>query len=421
MVQKIYTHLQALWEPIRTSVSTALPILQFSVVLPHNEPLYHFLATHAPRVAAEVQLSYINAVRLYYEVAFRRYVRELKRILHRWTEPATHVAQAARQPTAVYARDRQKYAQPTTDEAAVLAYQSEDAAFVTCPEHLFHTLALVFLDTACCEYAFLARFFAGVGMQESRVPGTPMMPPSSMLGLTAAQSRTQGATVTRETWRQAMEPPMALWADFRQAVLALPNLPVLALLTMANLTQALMRVADARHCLMPELESALMQHVLEAWPLIAKALNAEVEALQALTIHAPSATGAPSASATFLERFVSSSTDLSRGNASDALMQILTAYAQLFAGVVELATPEHQVMLEAGLGRMHTELARLVREYAAHEYGRHPDRLHPAELCDVVPRALAVRPFTEAARDAHAAEVAKWATLAQSLRDQATA
>ena len=192
-----------------------------------------------------------------------------------------HVAQAARYPTAVYAQERQKYAQPSTDDAAVLAYQSEDTAFVTCPEHLFHTLALVFLDTACSEYAFLARFFAGVGMHESRAPGAPMMPPSSMLGLTAEQSRTQGATVTRETWRQAMEPPMALWAEFRQAVLALPNLPVLALLTMANLTQALMRVAAARHCLMPELESALMQHVLEAWPLIAKALNAEVEALQA--------------------------------------------------------------------------------------------------------------------------------------------
>lgn len=415
MVQKIYTHLQALWQPIRTSVSTTLPILQFSVVLPHNEPLYHFLSLHAPRIAAEVQLSYVNAVRLYYEVAFRRYVKELKRILYRWNEPATQVAQAARRPNAGYARERLKYAQPSTDDPAVLAYQSEDATFVTCPEHLFHTLALVFLDTACSEYAFLARFFAGVGMRESHAPGAPILPPSSMLSLTAEQSRTQGAIVTRETWRQAMEPPMALWAEFRQAVLALPNLPVLSLLTMARLTQALMRVAAARHCLMPELESALMQHVLEAWPLIAKALNAEVDALQALTVGAPVA---PSANAGFLERWVPSYTDLSRGNASEELTQILSAYAQLFAGIVELATAEHEVMLLAGLGRMHTELVRLVREYATHEYARRPQRTTPAELCMIVPRALAA-PDGEAPPDTHAAEAAKWSALAEALRGEA--
>ena len=96
-ISKVFPYLTRLFEPIRTSVTTSLPILQSSVLLPHHQPLYQFLALHAPRVAIEVQLSYINAARLYYETAFRRYVRELRKILQRWTEPATLVAWAYKQ------------------------------------------------------------------------------------------------------------------------------------------------------------------------------------------------------------------------------------------------------------------------------------------------------------------------------------
>lgn len=54
-----------------------IQVLQTSVLLKYHRPLYAFLARHAPRVAIDVQRSYIAAARLYYETAFRRYTRAL--------------------------------------------------------------------------------------------------------------------------------------------------------------------------------------------------------------------------------------------------------------------------------------------------------------------------------------------------------
>lgn len=420
-ISKVFPYLTRLFEPIRTSVTTSLPILQSSVLLPHHQPLYQFLALHAPRVAIEVQLSYINAARLYYETAFRRYVRELRKILQRWTEPATLTAWAYKQSspaTAQYEPERQQYAHPITDAAAVLACQSEDVNFKASPEHLFHTLALVFLDTACSEYAFLARFFSGAfDMQEPTYDASAVLS-CNMLSLSAEEEQRHESIVTRESWRQVMEPVMAFLAEFYTAVLAMPGAPVQQLLTMANLMHELLQVARSRRCLIPELESVLMRHLLETWPLVAKSLDTEVDTLKTLTIGprmgpVPRSAGGGG----LLERWTGGlmTTDLMRGGqAADALQKILSAYTQFFSQVVSLtSTEQHQGMLLGGLGRIHTELARLVREYATNVYAAHQDGPSPRDMCVSMHAVLSATPD-----DTHAHEAAKWAELAESFSSE---
>lgn len=73
---KIRAFFQAHMQPIRTSVSTNMHVLQSSVFLKYT-PLYAFLQRHAPSVAQELLRAYIGCAKLYYETGFRRYTRNL--------------------------------------------------------------------------------------------------------------------------------------------------------------------------------------------------------------------------------------------------------------------------------------------------------------------------------------------------------
>lgn len=78
-VTKIRPILISTFSPLRFSLSTNLPILQ-SILLKSYRPLYSFLSHHAPRVAIDVQRSYVAAARLYFETGFRRYERSLGKV-----------------------------------------------------------------------------------------------------------------------------------------------------------------------------------------------------------------------------------------------------------------------------------------------------------------------------------------------------
>jgi hypothetical protein len=73
---KLRVFFLSLFQPIRTSVTTNMQVLQTSVLTKY-QPLFAFLQRQAPSVAQEVQRSYISAARMYYETGFRRYVRSL--------------------------------------------------------------------------------------------------------------------------------------------------------------------------------------------------------------------------------------------------------------------------------------------------------------------------------------------------------
>lgn len=73
---KIRAFFLALFQPVRTSVSTNMQVLQTSVLLKY-QPLFAFLQRQAAAVAQEVQRVYVGAARMYYETGFRRYARSL--------------------------------------------------------------------------------------------------------------------------------------------------------------------------------------------------------------------------------------------------------------------------------------------------------------------------------------------------------
>src|ERR1700691_1212239 len=73
---KLRAFFLALLQPIRTSVTTNMQVLQTSIFLKYK-PLFAFLQRQAPNVAQEVQRSYVGAARTYYETGFRRYSRSL--------------------------------------------------------------------------------------------------------------------------------------------------------------------------------------------------------------------------------------------------------------------------------------------------------------------------------------------------------
>ena len=66
----------ALLQPIRTSVTTNMQVVQTSILLKYRS-LFGFLLRQAANVAQEVQRAYVAATRTYYETGFRRYSRSL--------------------------------------------------------------------------------------------------------------------------------------------------------------------------------------------------------------------------------------------------------------------------------------------------------------------------------------------------------
>ncbi|SPO24726.1 related to VPS52 - component of the Golgi-associated retrograde protein complex [Ustilago trichophora] len=86
VASKLRTYLTSPHASIKASVTTNLQVLQTSVLLRHHRPLYAFLARQMPRVAIDVQRSYVVAARLYFETAFRRYARSLGVVRKRWAE-----------------------------------------------------------------------------------------------------------------------------------------------------------------------------------------------------------------------------------------------------------------------------------------------------------------------------------------------
>ena len=73
---KIRLFFLALIEPIRSSMTTNMHVLQTAILLKFA-PLFEFLRLHAEDVAKEVQRTYVAAARVYYETGFRRYTRSL--------------------------------------------------------------------------------------------------------------------------------------------------------------------------------------------------------------------------------------------------------------------------------------------------------------------------------------------------------
>lgn len=184
---KIRSHLVAPFNLFRTSVTTNLQVLQTSVLLPHHQPLYAFLARQMPRIAIDVQRAYVAAARLFFETGFRRYARALGQIHKRGYKkdhgmssivsvPSNSTGVLAglfggggstkttAQGTDPYLTESSRLAHSLlsdNEEAppVILGYMSDTATYLAPPEALFRSLSLVFFDNACSEFTFLVRYF----------------------------------------------------------------------------------------------------------------------------------------------------------------------------------------------------------------------------------------------------------------------
>lgn len=172
---KIRTHLLKPLELVRASVSTNLQVLQTSVLLPHHQPLYSFLARQMPRVAIDVQRAYVAAARLYFETGFRRYARSLSQIKKKGytgkggvgniIDPnggglSGLIGAGSKSADDQWITDPQRLENANFDGPSVtLGYQGDSTSYTAPPEALYRSLTLVFFDNACSEYAFIVRYF----------------------------------------------------------------------------------------------------------------------------------------------------------------------------------------------------------------------------------------------------------------------
>lgn len=256
VASKLRSYLVLPHATIRSSVTTNLQVLQTSVLLRHHKPMYAFLARQMPRVAIDVQRSYVGAARLYFETAFRRYTRSLGVVRKRWVEstgsaelitdpPSTkpidiattisslHTGMAAlatatsttsslyppprpagstpwpnaQDPTDTDAMStdgwlfptaRLQYAHLSSSSSTVLGYLADDSQYRACPENLFRSLSLVLMDNACSEYTFLVRFFEGVGAQEEDASVESRQQKGSVASASAGMDGEESASVNAE-------------------------------------------------------------------------------------------------------------------------------------------------------------------------------------------------------------------------------
>ncbi|CAO1619158.1 unnamed protein product [Parajaminaea phylloscopi] len=242
---KIRSHLVAPFELLRKSVTTNLQVLQTSVLIPHHQPLYAFLARQMPRIAIDVQRSYVSAARLFFETGFRRYARSLGQIQKRGYQKGQGVGSILNVPSTSsgafggifgsagsansggsdpFLTDPARLAHSclSDDENAppvILGYMSDSPNYTAPPEALFRSLSLVFFDNACSEFTFLVRYFDSL----------PVTNPSHLNKSKAAPGllrRTSSTTATSQGPRSRSGSASIVTADSVVAGSAGPATPV---------------------------------------------------------------------------------------------------------------------------------------------------------------------------------------------------
>ncbi|ELU45944.1 vacuolar sorting protein [Rhizoctonia solani AG-1 IA] len=290
---KIRGYFLGLLQPIRTSISTNMHVLQTSVFLKYR-PLFAFLQRHAPSVTQEFQHAYIAAARLYYETGFRRYARSLGYLRARTVEKSTLIGTLPSDgsPDPPPAADRLQYAS-LEGPGVTLAYMADDKEP---PEAAFRSLLLVLLDNATAEYAFLSSFFrqepnpprkpstrrvSGIifeDPEEQSESGGDSIPISrtasfSIPGDSDAARRKANSAAKEERayidglWKQIMEPALE-YCQVGNSVL----------------NENVYLEAERRGC--GPLETFLLGQRLAMWPLFQKDMGVQVDSLKKLAENA---------------------------------------------------------------------------------------------------------------------------------------
>ncbi|KAG2042285.1 vacuolar sorting protein [Suillus americanus] len=377
---KLRAFFLALLQPIRTSVTTNMQVMQTSIFVKYRA-LYAFLQRQAPNVASEFQKAYTGTARTYYETGFRRYVRSLGWIKARTPEKPEPIISGNGDNGGPYLdQDRLAYAK-IDGPSVILAYMADDKTHEEPIEAILRSLFLVLMDNATAEYAFIAAFFRS----ESFAPPLAMETNSALFSPTAtllspdvsfddrrsnAGSET-GTHVSRPfggngngtrdvtarpdlmdkaerapldaIWKQILDPVLEYCKTFVTTVLE-PMPPAVPLLTMIRLTEAVITEVQKRDC--PPLENFLFTMRLQLWPAFQKIMSEHCDTLRKL---------AEGGTTGYFNRAVST-TDASVAN-------ICNRYVVMFNSFVILTDQEEETMIFSNLLRLRQELTKLIARH----------------------------------------------------------
>ncbi|KAH8105951.1 Vps52-domain-containing protein [Cristinia sonorae] len=373
-----------LLQPIRSSMTTNMQVLQTSIFLKYR-PLYVFLEHHAPNVAIEIQRAYIGAARTYYETGFRRYARSLGYVRTRAIEKADDIVAAATAVggTEVSEADVERLTYGRIDGPGVtMLYMAEDKSHKEPIEALFRSLMLVLMDNATAEYTYVTTFFSKEPLpgppgqlQRDNSSGSGVLSPSSLLSPTAdfddARSNIgsdfgansprrrhislQGGNGTppqnispkeeqanmTAIWKQILDPVLEYCKTFINNVLEPTPPPAIPLLTMIRLTEDVMAEIQKRNC--APLESFIFTMRLQMWPIFQKAMQENIDALKKYT--------EGSTSGYFRTKITSTDSGVS---------SICRRYVVMFNSFVALTDQPDETMIFSNLLRLRQELAKLI-------------------------------------------------------------
>ncbi|EDR12808.1 vacuolar sorting protein [Laccaria bicolor S238N-H82] len=368
---KIRAFFHTLFQPIRSSVTTNMQVIQTSILLKY-QPLFAFLQRQAPNVAHELQRAYVGAARTYYETGFRRYVRSLGWIKARSLEKFETIVTSENEKDISTDLGRLQHAK-IDGPGATLAYMADDKAHKEPVEALLRSLLLVFMDNATAEYTFVSTFFA----VEPLFPPSPHTAELNNSTLTPASPDRGTFTDTRSNygseygskrqsltpglggfadmdaiWKQVVDPVLEYCQAFIRSILE-PLPPATPLLTMIRLTEDVGTEVQKRRC--APAETFIFGLRLQMWPVFQKAMTEHIEALKKL------------AEGTNYGYF---------GRTSTTTDVICKRYVVFFNSFVFLTIHEEETMIFSNLLRLRQELVKLVT--------RHTDR-----ISDTVAKATA--------------------------------
>ncbi|KAG5716678.1 Vacuolar protein sorting-associated protein 52 like protein [Termitomyces sp. T112] len=419
---KLRAFFLALFEPIRSNVTTNMQVIQTSVLLKYNG-FFAFLQRQAPDVAHEVQRSYVGAARVYYETGFRRYARSLTLIKARFVEKHENIVVSEREKDLQVDLERLAFAK-IVGPGVTLAYMADDKSHKEPIEALLRSLLLVFLDNATSEYTFVKTFFSVEAslptkessnsilspslqspdratfadqrsVAESDYGGQRVVSPGIVNSLSAAETASKEEQAgTDALWKQVMDPVMTYCESFLKSTLD-PIPPAVPLLTMIRLMEDVVVEVQKRNC--PPVEFYVFALRLQMWPVFQKAMAENVDALKKL---------AEGGSSGYFSRAIAT---------SDAgVSSICKRYTIMFSSFIQLTEQEEETMIFANLLRLRQELTKLILR-------------HTNSITDVVKRATALLSIydsllqglskdTLSAHPKSQQEIAYWANLHEEAK-----
>ncbi|RPD67298.1 vacuolar sorting protein [Lentinus tigrinus ALCF2SS1-6] len=371
---KLRTFFLSMLEPIRTSMTTNLQMIQSSVWMKYR-PLFLFLQRHATNVAHEVQRAYVGSVRTFFETGFRRYLRGLSWVKARTVEKAESITSET---SWEFDASRLEYAR-VDGPSVTMAYLTDDKNYKEPIEALVRSALMVLMDNATAEYAFITAFFASEprpslsSRDSSRsIMSPPIMSPTkdtfeeprsnpgSDFGSESVSPRRRVVSITgvmnsatqdqqsfkeeqaslNAIWKQVMDPVLDYCQTFIQNVIE-PAPPVIPLLTIIRLTEDVVAEVQRRGC--GPLETYIFTLRLKMWPVFQKLMAENVDALKKL---------AEGANAGYFRR-TGTTTDASVSN-------VCRHYVTIFNAFVALTDQPEETMIFSNLLRLRQELSKLI-------------------------------------------------------------